>query len=281
MYVREPFSHTRLKIREFLGLEAQFHRLTRWETVRKVVYDGYSLSRYGDGELGYFLKKKGLYFQPYYQDLGQRLHEHIMTPKDGVLTCFSNDMRDMDRYFYIDKAVIMSGKRNIDGSGYSLGPDKTRQRRTYVERWIRIARQTQIRIFGDTNCFRIDGFFNEFENGQLDEVKADFQALFRNRRILFVCPKTPKGGASFEALEPELRNIGLRDAQYIFIPEVDAALVEGDIRREIEKKSNYDDIFIQAGPLATVLAYELAGTIDGRVIDSGRLNNAVPYLATS
>jgi hypothetical protein len=201
-----------------------------------------------------------------------------MTPKNGVLTCFSNDLRDMDRYIHITDDAITSGERKIDNSSYFLGPDKRRQRRAYVERWLRIARQTRIRTFGDTNCFRIDGFFKEFEKGQLDQVKDDFQALFRNRRILFVCPKTPKGGDSFEALEPTLRAIGLRDAQYIFVPEVDAASVEDDIRREIDRKSNYDDIFIQAGPLATVLAYELAGTIEGRVIDSGRLNKSVVFL---
>jgi hypothetical protein len=281
MYIREPFPHTRLRIREFFGLEAEFNRLTRWETIRKIIREGYSVSHYGDGELGYMLKKRGLYFQPYYENLGNRLREYIMTPKNGVLTCFSNDMRDMDRYIHIIDDAIISSERKIENSWYFLGPDKRLQRRAYVERWIRIARQTQIRTFGDTNCFRIDGFFKEFENRQFDQVKDDFQALFRNRRILFVCPKTPKGGDSFEALEPKLRKIGLRDAQYIFVPEVDAASVEDDIRREIDRKSNYDDIFIQAGPLATVLAYELAGTIDGCVIDSGRLNNAIPYLATS
>jgi hypothetical protein len=38
------------------------------------------------------------------------------------------------------------------------------------------------------------------------------------------------------------------------------------------------DVFLQAGPLATVLAYELAGRIDARLIDSGALNAQVSYL---
>jgi len=276
--MREPFPHTRLKLRELLGLEAKFTRLNRWETLRKIVHENYSLSRYGDGELRYFLKKRSLYFQPYYANLGERLHQAIMEPKDSLLTCFSNELLQMDRYVFIQPEAILAGRNRGGDSPYWLGDDRRRQRRTYIERWIRVARRTKIRTFGDSNCFRIDGYVAEFENHNLEEVKEDFRALFSGRRILFICPNNPHGGESFQTLEPKLRAIGLKDAQYIAIPQEDVASIEHDVRREIDKKRGYDDIFIQAGPLATVLAYELAGTIEGRVIDSGRLNKTVVFL---
>jgi hypothetical protein len=280
MYIREPFPHTRLKIRELLGIEAQFRRLGRWETLRKIVHEDYSVARYGDGELSYFLKRRSLRFQPYYRDLGDRLHEAIMTPKQNLLICFNNNFRDSDRYKSINLAELSSGEGNdSNGEPYQLGPDRRRERRSYVERWIRIARRTQIRTFGDATCFRITGYVDEHANGLLEAVKEDFRSLFRGRRILFICPESPLAGQSFKELEPKLRRIGLRDAQYIFIPNQDAAEVELDIRRELEQKSGYDDIFIQAGPFATVLAYELAGAVDGRIIDVGALNKAVPIFA--
>lgn len=279
MYIREPFPHTRLKIRQKLGIEDKFTRLTRWETIRKIVHENYSVSRYGDGELSYLLKKRSLRFQPYHSDLGARLNDAIMTPKQAVLSCFNNFYRDTDRYTFIDLAEFSyeEGHASI-GEPYKLGPDRRRERRSYVERWIRIARRTQIRTFGDATCFRITGYVDEHANGQMEAVKEDFRSLFRGRRILFVCPEKPLAGHSFQELEPKLQSIGLRDAQYIFIPNVDAAAVEQDIRRQLEKISGYDDIFIQAGPLATVLAYELGGSIEGRVLDVGALNTVVPYI---
>lgn len=203
-----------------------------------------------------------------------------MTPKDGVLACFNNKRRDSDRDIGVDlstKFAEQNGEANNDC--YKIGPDRRRERRSYIERWIKIARNTQIRTFGEATCFRIGLYVDEYTNGRIEEVKDDFRALFRERRILFICPEKPLAGHSFKELEPKLRRIGLRDAQYISIPNVDAAAVEQDIHRQLQKKSRYDDIFIQAGPLATALAYELAGTVDGRVIDSGALNNAVPFFA--
>jgi hypothetical protein len=275
MYIREPFPHTRLKIREMLGTEAKFTRLGCWDTLKRIVWDGYSVSRYGDGELSYFLKHLNLRFQTYLPELGERLREAITIPKDGVLTCYNNAYRDADRYQFLD----MDGERNSEGLyNVIIGPDRRRQRRSYVERWIKIARKTNIRTFGDATCFRLACYVEEQADDKLEDVKEDFRSLFRGRRILFVCPEKPLAGHSFAVLEPLLMKLGLRDAQYIFVPGKNAAEIEPMVRQKIAEKSRYDDIFIQAGPLATVLAYEFAGTVDGRVVDAGALNCTIPFL---
>lgn len=280
MYIREPFPHLRLKIRETLGIEAKFTRLGLWDTLRRIVYDNYSVSRYGDGELSYFIKRRSLRFQPYRKDLGERVREAIMIPKEGILTCFNNLYRDTDRYLSVNLQETDQNQNSSEReSEYIIGPDRRREQRSYVERWIKITRKTKIRTFGDATCFRLAGYVDEHAAGKFEEVKEDFRKIFRDKRILFICPEKPLAGLSFPELEPTLRAIGLRDAQYIFIPAIDAASEEERIRKELAEKRGYDDLFIQAGPLATAMAYELAGTIDGKVLDIGALNYAVPLLA--
>jgi len=256
MYIREPFAYTRFRLRETFGLEAQFKRLSRWETLRRVAYEGYSIARYGDGELSYFLKGLDLHFQPFRKDLGERLRQGILSPKSGVLTCYNNVFHEPIR----------------------STAHKKRKHRSYVERWIRIARKTEIRTFGDARCFRFKGYCETFDKEYIEQIKKDFRALFQNRKILFVCPEVPLAGNSFKDLEEHLKKIGLSGAQYIFIPNFDAAAFECDIVRQIQSRSGFDDIFLQCGPLATVLSYELAGTIDGRVVDVGALNTAIPEI---
>ncbi len=67
-------------------------------------------------------------------------------------------------------------------------------------------------------------------------------------------------------------------AEFVDIPAVDAAAEEERIVREILATRGMTDVFIQAGPLATVLAHELSGRTDARIIDSGALNAQVAHL---
>ena len=54
------------------------------ETVRKIVKDGCSIARFGDGELGY-IKKIGLYFQDYDEKMANRLKEVMNSNEEKLL----------------------------------------------------------------------------------------------------------------------------------------------------------------------------------------------------
>jgi len=110
-------------------------------------------------------------------------------------------------------------------------------------------------------------------------VLDEFRALFAGRRMLFVAPETPMGGASFRAELPRLRTLGLRDAEFMAIPATDSFEHYDAILDAIRGRRGFDDIVIQAGPAATVASYDLAGTLDARVIDAGSLNTQLRYLA--
>jgi hypothetical protein len=75
-----------------------------------------------------------------------------------------------------------------------------------------------------------------------------------------------------------MRRLGLVAADYSAVPSIDAFASINAIEAAILSRRGFDDVFIQAGPVATVLASELAGRIDGRVLDVGSLNTQVHFL---
>lgn len=270
-----------LKLRALAGLESKFERLTPRETLRRAAYDHVGISRFGDGELRYCLKRKGIKFQPFRPDLADRLLVAILEPKDGVLTCFSHTFRDEPS----PEWVVAFNPKPYDAYRTVRSPNdigvlhRRSERRAYAARWNAVAKRTAIRSFGDTNFLRLSMYVDAYVAGDMDAVLDDFRQLFAGRRILFVAARDPLYGGAYRDKGRELAALGVAAAEFIDIPAVDAAAEEERIVREILAGARgMTDVFIQAGPFATVLAHELAGRMDARIIDSGALNAQVEYL---
>jgi hypothetical protein len=75
-----------------------------------------------------------------------------------------------------------------------------------------------------------------------------------------------------------MRQLGMIDAAFIDIPSTNAFAMIDEIEAQIRARRGFDDVFIQAGPVATVLAAELAGKIEARLLDVGSLNTQVRFL---
>ena len=86
------------------------------------------------------------------------------------------------------------------------------------------------------------------------------------------------GGQSFADQLPLMQQLGLRSAQFISVPEADAFAATDRVMAEIGQARGYDDIFISAGPAASVWAHQLAGRGSGRVLDVGSFNTQLRYL---
>lgn len=281
VYMREPLPKARLLISSLIGSERTIERLSPSDTLHRILEERCSISRFGDGELRYCLKKKGIAFQPFRSELANRLLNAILIPKNRVLTCFNNIYRDTD---YPEFVVAYGGQkpydhfRSVHFENDIGARSRGRERRAYIERWLRVLRKTRIRTFGEASVFRLSLYVQEYERGDMESVKNDFRSLFAGRRILFICPRSPHEGDGFKELEPRMREFGLDGAEYHYIPEIDAAAVEDEIVDKILTTKDVTDVFIQAGPLASVLAHELSDKIEVPIVDAGALNTQLMYL---
>ena len=256
-------------------------RLSCLETLRRVVRDDASLARFGDGECRMAYSDKPLLFQRAAPALRERLERALFQPKPGVLACFNHYYHDhllvdwIARYERYPKPYAF--KRSVQEPGDVGVLWRPRDMLMYRRYWSRIRRDSRQPAFGDTSVFYLGCYVDEYRAGRMDEVLDLFRALFAGRRILFVGPEDPLGGASFRDELPRLQRLGLVAGEFLAIPREDAFDHYDAILAEIRRR-DFDDLFLQAGPTATVMAYELAGEVRGRVLDVGSLNTQVRYL---
>ena len=257
-------------------------RLNNFSTLQRIVNEPISLSRFGDGELRYCLKKKSLEFQQWVPDLSCRLERALLRPTQNLLQCFNHAFEGSDTVRWViplqrsDKEYIRVESLLREGDIGVLRRD--RQRKLYIECWRIIESQTQVLTYGEATVFFLGLYLDEYASGRIEEVKCLFRQMFYRKRILFVCPSTPLMGESFVRLEPQMRRFGLISAQFIEAPSVNAFGVMERVTEQICRSRGFDEIFIQAGPVASVLAAELTEKLNVRILDVGSLNTAIPYL---
>jgi hypothetical protein len=257
-------------------------KLSAIETLRRLVDAGSSLARFGDGELKGALYGRGLRFQRHSTRLQEKLNEALLRSNPLVVPCFNHDFTIGPEWPHV--VEYERYPKTPDGHVTIHAPDdvmvlhRRRQHREYRRHWRIIESEAEVGTYGTATVFFLGLYLEHYSNGAMEEVLDLFRQLFRGRRILFVGPEQPLGGDSFRDQEGLMRRIGLRDAKFIDIPRTDAFEHSDDVQRRILDTTGFDDVFLQAGPAATVWANELAGRIDGRVLDVGSLNTQLRYL---
>lgn len=257
-------------------------KLDMTETLARLVEEGSSISRFGDGELKIALYGRGLRFQRFSAALRQQLIEALVEPRPAALPSINSQFMGRESF---DRIIAYERYPKTADRTYSLVHpddiavyDRRRQIRELEAQWRVIAAHSTVKTYGSAGVFYLGFYLEAYREGRMEEIFEQFRKLFRSRRILFVGPKTPGGGASFEEQLPLMQRLGLKSAQFIAIPEQHAFEASAEILAEIGRRTGFDDIFLQAGPAATVWANQLAGTVAGRVLDVGTFNTQLRYL---
>jgi hypothetical protein len=246
------------------------------------ILNGASIARYGDGELQYCLRNRPVRFQKWNSGLAGRLKETLIGPPANVIVGFNHYFRAcasiewitaFDRY--PKTYTALRTVRSENDIGVLRRP---REKKLYDSCWREIVRNCAATEYGEASVFFLGTYVRAYRNGTIPTVLDRFRALFNGRRLLFVCPDTPLRGLSFRDQEETMRRIGLRGADYISIPPVDAYDALADIEGAILSRRGFDAVFIQAGPLATILAADLTTGLGCQVLDVGSLNTQIRYL---
>jgi hypothetical protein len=259
------------------------HILDLEQTLDAMLAEGVSLSRFGDGELKLAFARRGLRFQPVSRELTAALEAALFEPKNGYLACYNTQFMQADEWVWLT-AFERYGQK-LGTRTTLVTPDdaivlsRRRQAAEYRRYWKRLSRRTHMKTYGAAGVFFLGLYTEAYQQGRTEEVLDKFRQLFNGRRILFVAPTTPMGGQSFAEQVPLMRRLGLKSAHFIAVPETDAYAATPRVLAEIEKARGYDDIFLSAGPAASVWAHQLAGRHDGRVLDVGSFNTQLRYLA--
>lgn len=198
------------------------------ETIQKIVREGCSVSRFGDGEI-LLTNNKAIGFQKADSKLGERLKEVLQSNADGHIVCLSDTFTDIYRY--------------------------NRKARRF---W-----RTHFFIYGhiwDNLLISNKQYYNTFvtrpymdfaQKTQCGKWFHDMQAIWQNRNIIFIEGEKSRLGVGNNLFH------NAKSIKRILCPPTSAFDKYDSIVNEAIKQ-NKDVLFLIAlGPTATVLAYDL------------------------
>lgn len=198
------------------------------ETIQKIVREGCSVSRFGDGEI-LLTNNKAIGFQKADSKLGERLKEVLQSNADGHIVCLSDTFTDIYRY--------------------------NRKARRF---W-----RTHFFIYGhiwDNLLISNKQYYNTFvtrpymdfaQKTQCGKWFHDMQAIWQNRNIIFIEGEKSRLGVGNDLFH------NAKSIKRILCPPTSAFDKYDSIINEAVKQSKDVLFLIALGPTATVLAYDL------------------------
>lgn len=215
------------------------------ETIKKLLENDYSVSRFGDGEFEMIFGRERPKFQKVNKSLALRLYEVIQSKKKGLLIALADNYSSLDQYT-------------------SEAADRIRTYMTEDVRKKHLEVLEQNRVYYNAYLSRPYIIFN-------DKEKAGYyfkllKLLWKNKRVLIIEGEETRNGYGNDLFQEAVQ------VERILCPSENAYDYYDDIYKEAKKYGRNKLVLVSLGPAASVLAYDLhcSGI---RTIDIGHLDN--------
>ena len=214
------------------------------ETIKRI-NEGYSVARFGDGELSLMLSGESIGFQKNSKELAERLQEVLRKPAKKMLLCLPGGLANTEGFTYAAKRFwiwyqyMNSEKLNalLDGGV----------------------------VYGDAlfTRFYIDRRDKELTGRRVDEVRS----IWERKKIILIEGENSRLGATNDLFD------NADCVKRIIVPSKNAFNVYGKIYKSALACKKEADIFLLSiGPTATVLANDLCSA-GVQAIDIGHLDH--------
>lgn len=213
------------------------------ETVEKIL-QGYSISRYGDGEFSMIISPKNISFQEYDSILSKKLFEVLNSSLENHLVAIPTPLIKVDDL--------------IKGDGWYWSKYYF-QKKKYLDKIL------------DKNKVYYDAMISRFYMPYLEKTKnikviEKLKNYFENKDILILEGENTRFGLGNELLKKSKR------IRRIILPARDSFSKYNEILEEV--KNNYSQdvlLLIALGPTATVLAYDFC-KLGYQALDVGHMD---------
>lgn len=199
------------------------------DTLRKIIDNNLSVSRYGDGELSIMLGKN-IKFSDYDENLQQRLIEIASSNLKGHLICIPHQMRTLKNF----KTLAKGFWKMHFAYGYPLWTQFINKNLTYGSSFI--------------SRFYMD--FNKIEFSE--KMSAFWKKLWDKKDLVIVEGETTRLGFGNDLFD------NANSVKRVLAPAKNAFVVYDNLIDIILNHHSKELVLIALGPTATVLAYDLA-----------------------
>lgn len=250
------------------------------ETLDRVHRLKLSLVRYGDGETSLMfpgLLPRRLHFQKHDPDLGAQLRAIFASDDRRVLRSYNNLFTQRD-----EVPIILDFERSRKNYSFTSSIHRPNDvgvltgRAPAYRRWLKkIRARYHVDVLGESMCFFLSIYADAYRCGDLDRILSAYRRIFEGRRVVIVGPARPLHGASFKELVKNGVIESPETISFVEISDRDCFAERTQIMRQILKIPRVDAVLLQAGPTATVLAYELATRHGTTAYDVGSFNTSL------
>lgn len=250
------------------------------ETLERAVKGNLSIARFGDGEMSFVfpgIVSRDLPFQKRDAALSQQLRAIFERDDPRVLTCYNNHYMQREEI-----SIVLDFERSkkryssyrsihrLNDVGVLTGRAKL------YRRWNRQLRaRYSVKTLGEAMCFFLSIYDEAYQRGTIGMVLDAYRRLFEGRRVLIVAPERPLHGVSFLELVKRKVIVSPSDVAFVEIPDRECFSHRRQILSSILAAREPDVVMLQAGPTATVLAFELATRHGITTYDVGSLNTSL------
>lgn len=199
------------------------------ETLNKIINEKCSVSRFGDGEFS-LIYGESLKFQPYNNDISNRLKEILKSNEKNHIVCIPNVFGEIEW--------------------------ATEKSKKYWQKYLGLNRSKIYRLLYNGKCYydtQVTRLYIDLK--EKDKVKKRFEKiklLWKDRDIVIVEGEKSRLGIGNNLFEDS------KTIERIICPSINAYSKYEDIFNEVLKQSKSKVILIALGPTATVLAYDLS-----------------------
>jgi hypothetical protein len=235
-----------------------------------LISEGYvSFSRFGEGEFRLLLELDDTVYEESSSEKAARLWQVLTDHRAKVVVgvnaslCASLNIHSISQFTFGNKSpdsfISIHQKDDIE---------VFHRRRLIVEQrnYIRsLSRISSSQQFGDSSCFTVGLYVEEFKKGTLHQVRDALLRIFRGKAITLV---SNSDSAAYFFQLTELLSCRVR--KHINIPERNAYSRINEVADSIISVSKTSDLVIlQAGATGTILASELSEVSECPLLDIG------------
>ena len=223
---------------------SKFNIASSEETIQKLYEPNVSIARFGDGELSY-IEKIGLYFQPYNEELANRLKEILNSNVPNLLIGLPIALNPQNCELY---------------EGFA---------KEYWVDWLQKNEEKMEKLINPNKKYysaQISRFYLDYKDkSNVANYVKMLKELWNDRDVVIVEGEKSRLGVGNDLFD------NMRTIKRILCPPENAFLKYDSILEEIKKTSKNNLILLALGPTATVLAYDLH-KLGYKAIDIGHVD---------
>lgn len=247
------------------------------ETLDRVLLDGRSIARFGDGELELMLRQRSIVFQKYSPALRQELIESLSERGESVL-CATNHR--IARSPVRRKASQFLRKQVASGFEWRgvVYDIRVRQWFYYAHHNFRLLREMRglggvPEEIGDAECFWLESHLTASRRDYRRALFEKIRAWVREADVLVISPREPLRGPP---IQPLISSLKAQRVMHLEVPPTDAFEHKGECERALAT-SGAKIAILQCGPLATMLSLR-HGSPSCQCVDAGSFNQMLAAL---